>query len=67
MSNKSKPEGTLKPSQVKLVHFADGKVVTMNRRDRRRNKIYGSRLMKPGTLTGSEIPSLHLPSPEAKE
>ena len=49
MSNKSKPGGILHPSPIKLVRFADGKVVPMNRKERRQNKLYGNRVAK---LTG---------------
>lgn len=31
------------PSPAKKVRFADGKVIEMNRAERRRNKIYGNK------------------------
>ena len=51
------PEGTtLLPVETELkyvvkspgmpVHFSDGKVINMNRSERRRNKLYGSRLKR---------------------
>ncbi len=34
--------GTLHPSPGKKVQFADGTVLHMNRKERRRNKLYGN-------------------------
>lgn len=36
----------MKPSPTMKVHFAGGEVVAMNRAERRRNHLYGDRLMK---------------------
>lgn len=33
------------PSQKKIIHFTDGKVMTMNRKERRQNKIYNRDLV----------------------
>ena len=37
----------MKPSPTMKVHFADGEVVQMNRKERRRNHLYGDRLTVP--------------------
>lgn len=34
----------MKPSPTMKVHFSDGEVVMMNRKERRRNHLYGDRL-----------------------
>lgn len=36
----------MKPSPTMKVHFGDGAVLAMNRRERRRNHIYGGRRMR---------------------
>jgi len=36
------------PSPTKRVHFAGGKVVEMNRKERRRNHLYGDRIRRLG-------------------
>lgn len=38
----------MQPSPTKRVRFSNGKVVQMNRKERRRNHLYGDRIMKPG-------------------
>jgi len=38
--------GNMKPSPTMKVHFGDGTVLAMNRRDRRRNHLYGGRLVR---------------------
>jgi len=37
------PDPHFHPSPTKLVRFSDGKVLPMNRRERRANHIYGGR------------------------
>ena len=37
------PDPNFHPSETKLVRFADGKVLPMNRKLRRANHIYGGR------------------------
>lgn len=36
----------MKPSPTMKVHFADGEVVAMNRKERRRRHLYGDRLKR---------------------
>lgn len=36
----------MKPSPTMKVHFADGEVVAMNRKERRRRHLYGDRLTR---------------------
>lgn len=38
--------GNMKPSPTMKVHFGDGTILAMNRRERRRNHLYGDRLMR---------------------
>ena len=38
----------MKPSPTMKVRFADGKVVAMNRKERRRNHLYGNQLVRSG-------------------
>ena len=39
----SEEDNKFSPSPIKLVRFADGKTIPMNRAVRRRNKIYGNK------------------------
>ena len=34
------------PAPTKRVRFSDGKVITMNRKERRRNHLYGNRIVR---------------------
>ncbi len=46
MSKANLMEGVLHPSPMRLVRFPGGKVVALNRKDRRRMKLYGDRVTK---------------------